>query len=51
MGPGDWIVLLVVAGLAAGCVVRMHRRRGCGCGCGGCRGDCARCGKHGGYAK
>lgn len=47
MGPGDWIVLLVVAGLAAGCVVRLHRRRGCG----GCRGDCARCGKHGGHAK
>lgn len=51
MGFGDWAVLLLIVGLALGCMVRMHRRRGCGCGCGGCRGDCAQCGKHGGHAK
>ena len=38
MEPGDWIVLLMVAGLAVGCMVRLHHKRGCGCGCG-----CAHC--------
>ena len=40
MGVGDWIVLLIVAGLAVGCMVRMHRRRGCGCGCAHCPQKC-----------